>query len=213
MKRGLLNWLPAGILAAGLVLVQGVDAQQRMALRRPLDVTVPRTIDAFHAQDIEISEEEQRVAGMSSYVMRLYQQSDAAAAFTLYVGYYESQTEGHEIHSPRNCLPGAGWEVLSSTTAAVVVAGAPVTVNQAVVGRDGERALVLYWYQGRGRIAANEYAIKWQLLRDAALHGRTEEALVRVVVPMTTSDDGSALAQRVAAAVIPAVDDALPVMN
>jgi hypothetical protein len=43
------------------------------------------------------------------------------------------------------------------------------------------QALVLYWYQGRGRIVASEYAVKWNLLRDAALKGHTEEALVRIV--------------------------------
>ena len=31
---------------------------------------------------------------------------------------------------------------------------------------------------------ANEYRVKWNLLRDAALLGHTEEALVRVVVPV-----------------------------
>ena len=49
-----------------------------------------------------------------------------------------------------------------------------------------------YWYQGRGRVAANEYAVKWQLLRDAARYGRTEEALVRVVVPLAPRTSGGA---------------------
>ena len=42
-----------------------------------------------------------------------------------------------------------------------------------------------YWYQGRGRVVASEYAVKWNLLRDAALLGHTEEALVRVQVPVS----------------------------
>jgi hypothetical protein len=51
-------------------------------------------------------------------------------------------------------------------------------------------ALVYYWYQGRGRVVANEYAVKWNLLRDAAIAGHTEEALVRVVVPVSSTQDG-----------------------
>jgi hypothetical protein len=43
---------------------------------------------------------------------------------------------------------------------------------------------VYYWYQGRGRVAASEYQVKWELLRDAALRARTEEAMVRIVVPL-----------------------------
>ena len=33
-----------------------------------------------------------------------------------FVSYYERQTQGKTIHSPRNCLPGAGWEVLTPGT-------------------------------------------------------------------------------------------------
>ena len=44
--------------------------------------------------------------------------------------------------------------------------------------------VVYYWYQGRGRVVASEYAVKWNLLRDAALLGHTEEALVRVQIPI-----------------------------
>jgi hypothetical protein len=38
---------------------------------------------------------------------------------------------------------------------------------------------------------ANEYAVKWNLLRDAAAAGHTEEALVRIVVPVVTPRGGA----------------------
>src|SRR5690606_34724806 len=125
--------------------------------------------------------------------------------------YYDSQMQGKTIHSPKNCLPGAGWDALGATTTQVATANGSVTVNQYVIQRDTERALVLYWYQGRGRVAASEYAVKWDLLRDAALHGRSEEALVRVLVPITgTEEESVALAKKIASTVVPAVDRALP---
>ena len=53
--------------------------------------------------------------------------------------------------------------------------------------------------------------MKWDLLRDAALHRRTEEALVRVVVHITgTEAEAFALAAGVAASIAPALDAALP---
>ena len=59
--------------------------------------------------------------------------------------------------------------------------------------------MVLYWYQGRGRISANEYLVKWELLRDATLKQRTDEALVRVIVPVrSTEAEAEALARRIA---------------
>ena len=69
----------------------------------------------------------------------------------------------------------------------------------------------MYWYQGRGRIQANEYLVKWNLLRDAALRQRSEEALVRIVVPIHESVDSAlALASQVAETVIPGLGAALP---
>lgn len=204
------NWAPAVVLAAGIVLLQGVSDQRRMPLREPLDAAIPSTLAGIDGRDLEISEDEQAVAGMSSYVMRSHEEGDRIA-FTLYVGYYDSQMQGKTIHSPKNCLPGAGWEALDATTAVVSTPAGPVEVNRYMIQNGSQRALVLYWYQGRGRVAADEYAVKWDLLRDAALRGRSEEALVRVLVPVRDSEEEAfALAGRVAGEVVPAVFRALP---
>ncbi len=128
------------------------------------------------------------------------------------MGYYDRQTQGRTIHSPKNCLPGAGWEALAAGTARVAVAGGTaVVVNRYLIQRAGQEALVLYWYQGRGRVEANEYRVKWDLLRDASLRRRSEEALVRVVVPVTATDsDAARIAVTVAGSLVPAVAQALP---
>jgi hypothetical protein len=70
---------------------------------------------------------------------------------------------------------------------------------------------VLYWYQGRGRVESNEYRVKWNLLRDAALKNRSDEALVRIVVPAKTTVDAALReAADVAKVLVPAVAQALP---
>ena len=70
---------------------------------------------------------------------------------------------------------------------------------------------MLYWYQGRGRVENNEYAVKVNLLLDAALKRRSDEALVRIVVPVTAEEDAAfELASRAAREVIPELDRALP---
>jgi EpsI family protein len=84
------------------------------------------------------------------------------------------------------------------------------TVNRYLIGNGPSKAIVLYWYQGRGRIEANEYVVKWELLRDQALHGRSDEALVRIVVPVTTTERAAAaLAEHIAARLVEDVDLAL----
>ena len=79
-----------------------------------------------------------------------------------------------------------------------------------------------YWYQGRGRVAHNEYLVKWDLLRDAALERRTDEALVRLVVPVVASADATpadvqeaqqaaeAIARAAATNLVASLEDFLP---
>jgi EpsI family protein len=129
------------------------------------------------------------------------------------VGYYPSQTQGRTIHSPKNCLPGSGWEPLEAREEQITAGGTQVTVNRYELANGDRRALVYYWYQGRGRVASNEYGVKLDLLRDAAIRGRTEEALVRVVVPLSptvTDSAAEAMARRVSSEVIPTLTDLLP---
>src|SRR4030095_4234959 len=114
------------------------------------------------------------------------------APISVDVGSYDHQTQGKTIHSPKNCLPGSGWEALEARPIAVTTANGPVTVNRYLLQNKNQQALVYYWYQGRGRVAASEYQVKWELLRDAALKARSEEAMVRIVVPLGVAEDDAA---------------------
>jgi len=201
------------MLAAGCLLLLSVNRQHTMALARPLG-EIPRTMVGRTGIDRAISDKEQRVAGMDDYLLRYYAvPGDSLADFTTYVGYYERQSQGETIHSPKNCLPGAGWEALEAGERALEAPGGRVVVNRYLLSNTGERALVYYWYQGRGRVAANEYRVKWDLLRDSALRGRSEEALVRIVVPLSGRmplERADSVASAAAAELIPAVYAVLP---
>jgi EpsI family protein len=184
MRNDTYRWVPAGIMSLGCLLLLSVQRQYTAELRGPLD-GIQTHFDGFTSADGKIDPEEQRVAGMSHYLYRIFERPATSDAFSVYVGYYEQQTQGRTIHSPKNCLPGAGWDALSSERRTIQTASGPLTVNRYLLANKSARALVYYWYQGRGRTEASEYKVKWNLLRDAALRGRTEEALVRIVVPVT----------------------------
>jgi EpsI family protein len=165
------------------------------------------------SRDFALSRGEAEVVGASSYLVRTYRPADTTrgATISLYVGYYAQQMQGRTVHSPKNCLPGAGWEPLSSRPDTVATDRGPVVVNRYLIQNGGARALVFYWYQGRGRVAHDEYGVKWDLLRDAALKRRSDEALVRIVVPLrATEAEAEALAVRATREVVPAVYAALP---
>jgi EpsI family protein len=182
--RDLSHWVPAGIMGAGCLLLLSVNRQHAMPLRAPLS-TIEARFPGYTPKDETIAPDEQRVAGMSTYLFRVFERPSTRDAFSVYVGYYEDQTQGHTIHSPRNCLPGAGWDPVESGRQTLMTSRGPLTVNRYLLSNKNARVLVYYWYQGRGRTEASEYRVKWNLLHDAALRGRTEEALVRIVVPLT----------------------------
>jgi len=177
--RSVRAYVPALILLVGCGLIWQTHTQQAIPLAAPL-TTVLSSVPGYTIHDQHVSDEERRVAGMTDYVARVYAR-DTIIAFTTIVSYYDRQSQGKTIHSPRNCLPGAGWEVLRPGTRAVEADGVPYVVNHYTLKNGPATAIVYYWYQGRCRIVASEYQVKWNLLRDAALLGHTEEALVRVV--------------------------------
>jgi EpsI family protein len=213
------SYVPAAILVVGCAFVWRSHAQDATPLTAPLS-GVLATLDGYATEDQTIAQEEQRVAGMTSYVARAFLR-DSAVAFTTLVSYYDRQTQGKTIHSPRNCLPGAGWEIVQAGTQTLNAATGARTVNRYVLKNGPHAAVAYYWYQGRGRVTANEYVVKWNLLRDAALLGRSEEALVRIVVPVSksslpalhgseTSLPEDVMARRIAVRLIDEVDGVLP---
>ena len=216
----LARYVPALILGVGTLFLAASRDQLALSPTAPL-ASLPTTIGPYAAHELRVSDAELAIAGVSEYVMRDFRR-DSVSAFSVYVGYYPYQVRGRTIHSPKNCLPGTGWEAFDTGVETISVDGRSYAVNRYLLANGEARAVVYYWYQGRGRVAANEYAVKWDLLRDAALHGRSEEALVRVVVPLPSAagrlTDRTApdvlAADRIAAmtisALIPAVDDVLP---
>lgn len=216
--------VPALILFAGCALLLKAHSQSPVPLAGPLH-SVMDDVRGYEVTVQTLDADEARLAGMSDYVARSYMR-DSALAFTMLVSYYDRQTQGRTIHSPRNCLPGSGWEIVNGGQHLVTVDGVSRNVNRYVLRYGRMTAVAYYWYQGRGRVTASEYAVKWNLLRDAALLGHTEEALVRVVVPvrewtgpssgvsaerpMQTAD---AIAAEVAAHLIRDVDEVLPRRN
>lgn len=200
MRRSLAPWTPALLLGAGCLLNLSIETQRTVDLAAPLG-TLPDRFEEHVAIDLAMSPEETRLLGASASINRAYRR-DSASSFLVYVGFYASQRQGRTIHSPKNCLPGAGWEPLESRreTVAALDGGRPIRVNRFVIGKASQQALVYYWYQGRGRTESNEYQVKLDLIRDSALRRRSDEALVRIVVPFA-GDPGAAdaLARRVVA--------------
>jgi EpsI family protein len=128
------------------------------------------------------------VLGVDDYVNRTYFNPDLFPAH-LYIGYYQSQREGDTMHSPLNCLPGAGWNPIKRSHINISIENQSVIeINRIVIIKGIEKQVVLYWYQSHGRVVASEYWGKIYTVLDAVRTNRTDAALIRIVCPVAGSD-------------------------
>ncbi len=190
----------AGCLLLGALVLSRANRLEAVPLSTPLS-EIPLRFPSWEGQRAEdLDDKIVEVLGVSEYLNRVYR-SDAGVPVGLYVGYYKSQRQGESIHSPLNCLPGAGWLPVKKGLATVPIAaspldptlasGFPIEINRYVIEKSGQSMLVLYWYQSHGRVVASEYWGKFYMVWDAIRTHRTDAALVRVIVPMAGGDAAS----------------------
>ncbi|HVO96544.1 MAG TPA: EpsI family protein [Bryobacteraceae bacterium] len=141
----------------------------------------------------------------TAYIDRQY--TKAGSQIELFIAYYDSQRAGESMHSPRNCLPGAGWEIWDYSTGNVAVNGTSYPVNKFFVQNGQARGVVLYWYQTRDRVVADEYQAKAFFIWDKITKAHTGGSIVRI----TSTDRPGALddEQEFARLAIPAMQEIL----
>jgi EpsI family protein len=150
---------------------------------------VPKGIDRWKGHDIGIDEKVLGVLRVDDYLNRVY--VSGADSVGIYVGFYQTQRQGATIHSPMNCLPGAGWNPVERSYLHIPVSTNPIDarkqdiqVNRIVIEKGMERQIALYWYQAHGRVVASEYWGKLYTVLDAMRLSRTDGAMVRILSPI-----------------------------
>jgi EpsI family protein len=146
-------------------------------------------------QELEIDKESLEVLKADDLISRAYVDKSNGRMATLFVAYFATQRTGKAPHSPKNCLPGAGWVQTKSGTVSIPVSGEaqPIVVNQYLIARGENESVVLYWYQSHNRVIASEYMAKIYTVADSIRYDRSDTSLVRVVVPVINSDRQSAI--------------------
>jgi len=196
------------LLLATAVCLRASTTQERVPPHRPL-AEMPRHLGEWTAQgEREFDAATLAVLRADDYVSRPYTRPNGDLA-DLYVGYYQSQREGDTVHSPMNCLPGAGWQLLAVGRSSIEAApGRSILVNRDVVQQGLDTRLVLYWYQSHGRAVASEYWSRAYLVLDGLRLHRTDGSLIRVISPIRDAD--AAAVERGAADFVRAL---APVLN
>jgi len=154
----------------------------------------PHEVSTWHIlQDNKIEPDVQEILKADDLLSRTYVDGKGRGAF-LFVAFFKTQREGQSPHSPKNCLPGSGFEPLESFPIDIQIPGRqePIHINRYLTARGEDKSVTLYWYQSRDRIIASEYAAKFWLIADSIRYRRSDCSMVRVVVPVRGDDVATA---------------------
>lgn len=177
-------WVVALLLAGTALLLQARGNTDLIPVSEPLS-QVPHAIAGWTGRDIQIDQESLDVLGAGDFLSRVYSQEGQSRPIVLFIGYFPTQRTGVTIHSPRHCLPGAGWAFESSQYVDLTDAiGKAHHVGEYIISDGETKQFVIYWYEAHGRSVANEYMAKIYLVADALRLDRTDGALVRVITPI-----------------------------
>jgi EpsI family protein len=202
----------AVLLIATAIFLQARSRGEVFPARHPL-ASFPRQLGSWEGTDIAIDEDELQVLGPGDFLLRVYEDQQTPPV-DLFIAYFASQRTGDTIHSPKNCLPGAGWTPIQSRRIMLSMTNhAPFPVNRDVISKGDARELVLYWYWAHDRGVASEYWAKYYLVADAIRMNRSDGSLVRLKTTMDPGETADAAMPRMlslADRVLPLLDDYIP---
>lgn len=190
-RAGWLRFVAAlTVLLATAIVLQIRGRNEVYPPRLPLSA-LPHEFGAWSATDLTIPQDELDVLGPGDFLLRGYQNSQKYEPYVgVFIAYFPSQRAGDTIHSPKHCLPGAGWLPVENRRVRLAFGDTkPFNANRYVIAKGTDRQLVLYWYLAHGREFASEYWAKFYLVADAMKLNRSDGALIRLTTPLIPGEN------------------------
>jgi EpsI family protein len=183
------RFLPVALLLAATAFALGARGTKEVLPPHEGLSAFPMQVFEWRGRELALTPATLEVLGPGQFLSRDYERSPSEAPVNLFIAYFPSQRTSDTIHSPKNCLPGAGWAPLESGRISLRRPdGSRIVVNRYLIGKGASKDIVLYWYQAHGRVTPSEYWAKIFLATDAIRLNRTDGALVRVVTPFEQSE-------------------------
>ena len=209
-----LRFLPAAtLLAAAILFMHAHSKAERLQDREEL-ASLPLAVGEWTGTDLGIQPEVREVLGEGDFLSRIYARTPGEPPVDLFIAYFPTQRTGSTMHSPQNCLPGAGWTPVDHTLVRLTwPSRRAITVNRYVIAKGLDRQLAIYWYQSHGRAIASEYWAKLYLVADSIRTNRSDGALVRIITPLARGeiiDAGEGRAADFARQLTPLLDEYVP---
>ena len=208
MKASMARFLCASVLIVATAVFLRAHSRGEVFPPRQSLQSFPLQLGDWTGTDVTIDKDTLQVLGPGDFLLRMYTREDRNVPdVSLFIAYFPSQRAGDTIHSPKNCLPGAGWSPIESSRMDLTVPGhSPFPVNRYVIAKGESRQIVLYWYWAHDRGVASEYWAKYYLVADSIALNRSDGSLVRLTTPLLRGETVEQAQQRM----MPFVADVVP---
>lgn len=174
---------------------------------------IPMETETMYATEHRFEEYAYEVLKADTSTLRMYQEP-AGDIYWFFIAYFSSQKYGSQIHSPKHCLPGGGFRILSIEPYDVELTdGRTITVNRLAIANQRRMELMLYWFETRSGVISDEFGLKLDLMKNSIMLMPTDAAICRVTMPLSLDADFDAATEKAAKFIrdfYPALQAALP---
>lgn len=189
--------IAAGVAVALSVLVGGAAYALRAKQPPPEGRQVrfdalPLVMESYRGSEEWFDQATYTVLRADTTTLRRYMDQNGVPMW-FFVAYFGEQNYGEQIHSPRNCLPGGGWNIQSLDRVPLDVPGrGQVVANRLIIEADGNQQVMYYFFITRVGAVASEYKLKFELARAALTFKPRDAFFVRVSAPVGPDGVGAA---------------------
>lgn len=167
-----------GILLLAGAYARDLDAKRAFSREVPDLQALPTAFGDWQSEDYPLSQSISDVLGADVTLQRRYW-TPGGHEILLFVAYFRQQAVNSQIHSPKHCIPGTGWDIISMEKASVHPGGHAQPATRMRLSHDDRNYEMLYWFRTRGGTVTGEYALKWDLVVNSLRRRPTDAAFIR----------------------------------
>jgi EpsI family protein len=174
---------------------------------------IPYQIGEYVGTEERFEEYAYEVLKADTTTLRMYRET-TGDVYWLFMAYFSSQKYGSQIHSPKHCLPGGGYRILSIEPYTIpLLDGQSITINRLRIASPQRMELMMYWFETRSGVITGEFGLKFDLMKNAVALRTIDAAICRVTMPLQLGTDFDAATARMVGFIqqfYPAIETALP---
>lgn len=192
-----------GMLLVGALLPEVITKKSLVVPHREPFATFPDSVGEWVGKKTPLEKVHLDILKPDDYLQADYTRPGDLPV-NVHIQYFESQSKSKAPHSPKVCIPGAGWEIADLRDQMLDLSSHPkqeLRVARAIITKGEQSMLVYFWFQQHGRTTAHEYETKIWLLYESIRTGRTDGAMIRLITPIAVSEPKSNADQRLTALV------------